>query len=162
MHPFTMLPCMGVALASDRNSDTPLRNISGYECHAILARRKADMDKKYIHSFLGELVYFLNHHKFTQARGLEKTRNFIAYREHVRPNQTPDMKDKAKLGDVVKLSDAINFLYNINDQVFDQHAYRKHHSLIRLYFSPPYNRDLADAFGFPEGLPDEKPLPFSA
>jgi hypothetical protein len=100
--------------------------------------------------------------RLVQARGLEKTRNFIAYREHAQPNQTPDAKNKAKLGNVVKLSDAINFLYNINEQVFDQQAYRKHNSLIRLYFSPPYNSNLFDAFGFPDGTPAEKPLPFSA
>ena len=143
---------MGVSLARLPNSDDPLRNSGGYDCHAILVRRTAKTDRKMIGFFLQQMVTFLNTHKFTKNAGLEKARNFIHYREHPEPHFKPDMR---KLGDMVKLSDAINFLWRVNRNIFNQGAYRQRPNLMKAYFNPPYNQDLSDSFGFPLEGPRE-------
>ena len=82
----------------------------------------------------------------------KKARNFIHYREHPEPHFKPDMR---KLGDMVKLSDAINFLWRVNRNIFNQGAYRQRPNLMKAYFNPPYNQDLSDSFGFPLEGPRE-------
>ena len=64
------------------------------------------------------------------------------------------MPDMRKLGDMVKLSDAINFLWRVNRNIFNQGAYRQRPNLMKAYFNPPYNEDLSDSFGFPLGGPE--------
>ena len=155
---FRRFPCAGVQLSTARNSnDDPVKNDAGFPCHGLVVFKRKSTPQLEISTFLAELVDFCNHNTFTKADGLRHNHNWITYQPFKVPDQTDLKKEKAKLGDVVRQSDAIDFLQSLGGDIFSSRVYHTHRGRIQKYFNPPYSADLCEHFGFPSNSTEDVP-----
>ena len=63
--------------------------------------------------------------------------------------------EKRKLGDIVTLKEAMDYIQSLNPAEFDYSAFNKHKKRMRKYFNHPYTLELHNRLGFPYD-PDEQ------
>ena len=102
--------------------------------------------------FLHALTNFLNEHTWSKAHRLATQPNFIRYYVRDNPDVTPPVM--RRLGDVVKLYDAVMLLTHYDSSLYNTRLYETYPRLLDLFFDPVRLLPTAawDAFGVPRVL----------
>ena len=136
--------------ATEPNSLCAIQD-NGYPCRGLLFVGKENMTMEKVHSLVNHVVDFLNRYQWdsvarTVKMGHSSTNRYTLMSQ---PDLT-STPERRRLGDVVELRDAIGFIKeNLDERVFDNHAYIHEPKAMKEFFDEPYNADLADAFSFP-------------
>ena len=98
---------------------------------------------------LNDVASYANSHICTKKTRLKAKKNKTSY--IVPPDYDETLKQhKQKIGDVIVLDDAIEFVKSISG-VFDSDCYNHHRHLITKYFDDQHlHESLTEHFGYPE------------
>jgi hypothetical protein len=150
--PFTQQHMKGVTLSNKPNCDDPMSNTvcDGYKKTAIVILKNKGQTLHDLKRVMGEIIHYLNHHVYSTAGDLRQQPSYNNYSLVSEPDMTSHKQPKRKIGDVIRLKEAIEFLQQANPSVFNPNIYSSHANLITRYFNPPYPPELQEAFGFPQ------------